>query len=240
MTPKRAGRADRSAAVAVTLATAAVALAAMATILERYGFPSLLVTFESVDLLDHVIFVFRRNGRWGSVARSRDPGLHGRKPVFRSIRDLAWRWNDGRNVRIDVRWGAGDAQRLRASAVELVGSKPDVIVAGGGSAVERLTQATQTIPVVFAAASDPVGGGFVASVARPGGNITGFALYEYGIVAKWLELLKQLAPSIDRVAVLYDPNDPTNRGQLPETASRAPALAVQASIVSVISHGKSR
>ncbi|HVD83930.1 MAG TPA: ABC transporter substrate-binding protein, partial [Bradyrhizobium sp.] len=124
-------------------------------------------------------------------------------------------WNDGRNVRIDVRWGAGDAQHLRASTVELVGSKPDVIVAGGGSAVERLKQATQTIPVVFAAASDPVGGGFVASVARPGGNITGFALYEYSIVAKWLELLKQLAPSIDRVAVLYDPNDPTNRGQLP-------------------------
>jgi putative tryptophan/tyrosine transport system substrate-binding protein len=142
-------------------------------------------------------------------------------------------WNDGRNVRIDVRWGAGDAQRLRASAVELVGSKPDVIVAGGGSAVERLKQATQTIPVVFAAASDPVGGGFVASVARPGGNVTGFALYEYSIVAKWLELLKQLAPSIDRVAVLYDPNDPTNRGQLPEIASRAPALAVQSSTFSV-------
>src|SRR5262245_16606385 len=78
-------------------------------------------------------------------------------------------WNDGRNVMIDVRCGDGDAQRLRASAVELVGSKPDVIVAGGGSAVERLKQATQTIPIVFAAASDPVGGGFVASVARPGG-----------------------------------------------------------------------
>jgi putative ABC transport system substrate-binding protein len=91
-------------------------------------------------------------------------------------------WNDGRNVKIDVRWGAGDAQRLRASAVELVGSKPDVIVAGG-SAVERLKQATQTIPVVFAAVSDPVGGGFIASVARPGGNLTGFALYEYSIVA---------------------------------------------------------
>jgi putative ABC transport system substrate-binding protein len=142
-------------------------------------------------------------------------------------------WNDGRNVRIDVRWGAGDAQRLRASAVELVGSKSDVIVAGGGSAVERLKQTTQTIPVVFAAASDPIGGGFVASVARPGANITGFALYEYSIVVKWLELLKQLAPSIDRVAVLYDPNDPTNRGQLPEIASRVPAFAVQSSTFSV-------
>ena len=129
-------------------------------------------------------------------------------------------WNYGGNLRIDVRWGAGDAQRLRASAVELVGSKPDVIVAGGGFAVEQIKLATQTIPVVFAAASDPVGSGFVASVARPGGNVTGFALYEYSIVVKWLELLKQLAPSVDRVAVLYDPNDPTNRGQLPEIASR--------------------
>ena len=136
-------------------------------------------------------------------------------------------WNDGRNVRIDVRWGGGDAERLRAYAVELVGSKPDVIVAGATSALERLKQATQTIPIVFAQVSDPVGGGFVPSLARPGGNITGFALYEYAIVAKWLELLKQLAPSINRVAALYDPNDPTNRGQLPEIESRAPAFAVQ-------------
>jgi putative ABC transport system substrate-binding protein len=136
-------------------------------------------------------------------------------------------WNDGRNVRIDVRWGGGNAERLRAYAVELVGSKPDVIVAGATSALERMKQATQTIPIVFAQVSDPVGGGFVPSLARPGGNITGFALYEYAIVAKWLELLKQLAPSINRVGALYDPNDPTNRSQLPEIKSRAPAFAVQ-------------
>src|SRR5262245_55080511 len=113
-------------------------------------------------------------------------------------------WNNGRNVTIDIRWSSGDAERLRANAVELAGLRPDVIFGVGGS--------TQTIPIVFAQVSDPVGGGFVPSLTRPGGNITGFALYEYAIVVKWLELLKQLAPSIDRVAALYDPDDPTNRG----------------------------
>ena len=136
-------------------------------------------------------------------------------------------WNDGRNVRIDVRWGGGDAERLRVYAVELVGSNPDVIVAASTPALELLKQATQTIPIVFAQVSDPVRGGFVASLARPGGNITGFALYEYAIVVKWLELLKQLAPSINRVGALYDPNDLANRRQLPEINSQAPAFAVQ-------------
>src|SRR5262245_16546688 len=138
-------------------------------------------------------------------------------------------WNNGRNVTIDIRWSSGDAERLRANAVELAGLKPDVIVGVGGSALLRLKEATQTIPIVFAQVSDPVGGGFVPSLTRPGGNITGFALYEYAIVVKWLELLKQLAPSIDRVAALYDPDDPTNRGQLPEIESKAPTFAVQSS-----------
>lgn len=92
-----------------------------------------------------------------------------------------------------------------------------------------LKQATQTIPIVFAQVSDPVRGGFVPSIAHPGGNITGFALYEYEIVEKWLELLKQLAPMADRVCVLYDPTNPTNHGQLPEIESRAPAFAVRSS-----------
>ena len=142
-------------------------------------------------------------------------------------------WTDGRNATIDTRWSAGDAERLRADAVELVGSRPDVIVGVGGSAVLRLKEVTQTIPIVFAQVSDPVGSGFVPSLTRPGGNITGFALYEYAIVVKWLELLKQLAPSIDRVAALYDPNDPTNRGQLPEIESRAPTFSVQSSALPV-------
>jgi putative ABC transport system substrate-binding protein len=155
-----------------------------------------------------------------------DPEAQRRMSVLRDgLEKLGW--NDGRNVKIDVRWGGGDAERLRVSAGELVGSNPDVIVAAATPALELLKQATQTIPIVFAQVSDPVGGGFVPSLARPGGNITGFALYEYAIVAKWLELLKQLAPSVNRVAALYDPNDPTNRGQLPEVKSRAPAFAVQ-------------
>ena len=128
-------------------------------------------------------------------------------------------WNDGRNVRIDIRWGGGDPERLRAYAVELVGSSPDVIVAAATPALEPLKQATQTIPIVFAQVSDPVRAGFVASLARPGGNITGFALYEDAIVVKWLELLKQLAPSINRVGALYDPNDAVNRRQLQEINS---------------------
>jgi putative ABC transport system substrate-binding protein len=136
-------------------------------------------------------------------------------------------WNDGRNVRIDIRWGGGDAERLGALAVQLVGSNPDVIVAAATPALEPLKQATQTIPIVFAQVSDPVRAGFVASLARPGGNVTGFALYEYAIVVKWLELLKQLAPSINRVGALYDPNDPANRRQLLEINSPAPAFAVQ-------------
>jgi putative tryptophan/tyrosine transport system substrate-binding protein len=138
-------------------------------------------------------------------------------------------WNNGRNVILDTRWSGGEAERLRANAAELVSSKPDVIVAAATSALAPLKLITQTIPIVFAQVSDPVGGGFVSSVAHPGGNITGFALYEYAIVAKWMELLKQLAPPVGRFAALYDPNDPTNRGQLPEIESRAPSFAVRSS-----------
>jgi putative ABC transport system substrate-binding protein len=137
-------------------------------------------------------------------------------------------WNDA-NARLDIRWGGSEAQRLRAYAADLVALKPDVIVAGATSALAPLKQATQMIPIVFVQVSDPVRGGFVPSIAHPGGNITGFALYEYEIVEKWLELLKQLAPMVDRVCVLYDPTNPTNRGQLPEIENRAPAFAVRSS-----------
>ena len=136
-------------------------------------------------------------------------------------------WNDGRNVRIDVRWGGGDAERLRAYAVELVGSNPDVIVAGATSALERLKQATQTIPIVFAQVSDPVAVDSSQVWRDRVATSPALRFMSTAIVTKWLELLRQLAPSIDRVAALYDPNDPTNRGQLPEIESRAPAFAVQ-------------
>jgi putative ABC transport system substrate-binding protein len=125
-------------------------------------------------------------------------------------------WTDGRNVQINTRWGAGEPDRLQAYAAELVRSKPDVIVAGATSALAELQQATRTIPIVFAQVSDPVVGGFVASLMHPGGNITGFALYEYAVAPKWLELLKQIAPRVTRVAVIYEPANIASAGQLRE------------------------
>jgi ABC-type uncharacterized transport system substrate-binding protein len=116
-----------------------------------------------------------------------------------------WGWTDGRNVRIDARWGASDPERIRKYPAELVALTPDVILAIGGSVVGPSLQATRTVPIVFTNTTDPVGAGFVESLARPGGNATGFILFEYGMSAKWLELIKQIAPRMTRTAVLRDP-----------------------------------
>jgi putative tryptophan/tyrosine transport system substrate-binding protein len=113
-------------------------------------------------------------------------------------------WSVGNNVQIDYRWSGGSADDTRKYAAELVALAPDVIFASGSASVEPLRRATRTVPIVFVLVPDPVGGGFVESLARPGGNITGFSPWEYGIGAKWLELLKQIAPSVRRVAVLRD------------------------------------
>ena len=113
-------------------------------------------------------------------------------------------WTDGRNVMIDYRWGAGDPERIRKSATELLALAPDVILAIGAITVGPLQQLSRTVPIVFANVTDPVGAGIVASLARPGGNATGFINFEYGISAKWLELLKQIAPRMARAAVLRD------------------------------------
>jgi putative ABC transport system substrate-binding protein len=126
-------------------------------------------------------------------------------------------WTEGQNIRIEVRWPEADADRIRAYAAELVNLQSDVIVAAATSALAPLTQATRTIPIVFVQVSDPVRGGFVKSLVHPEGNVTGFALYEYAIAVKWLELLKQIAPRVTRVAVIYDPTLMTNAGQLPES-----------------------
>jgi putative tryptophan/tyrosine transport system substrate-binding protein len=115
-------------------------------------------------------------------------------------------WIEGRNIRFEHRWAAGDAQRLRAYAQELVGMAPAVMLAGNNTALKALQEVTRTVPIVFAQVADPIGSGSVASLARPGGNITGF-LYEPAIAVKWLELLKEIAPSISRVAIIYDPSD---------------------------------
>src|SRR5215813_10724367 len=111
-------------------------------------------------------------------------------------------WTVGRNVQIDYRWGAGDADGIRKLAAELVALAPDVILSAGSPSVAALQHATGTVPVVFVTVVDPVSSGFVDSLARPGGNITGFAVYEYSIAGKWLELLKEIAPGVTRAAVV--------------------------------------
>ena len=137
-------------------------------------------------------------------------------------------WVEGRNLEIDYRWPGADAGRMRVYAAELVGLKPDVIFAAPSGALAEVQRATRTIPVVFAQVSDPVGAGFVASLAHPGGNISGFALFEFALGAKWLELLKQIAPSVARVAVIYDPTTPSAPGYLPliQATGRSSAVDV--------------
>jgi ABC-type uncharacterized transport system substrate-binding protein len=137
-------------------------------------------------------------------------------------------WSVGRNLQIDARWAAADAGLFRRYATELVAAAPDVILASTSSAVAPLRQATRTVPIVFVLAVDPVGAGDVASLARPAGNATGFLLYEYSISGKWLELLKQIAPGVTRVAVLRDPATAAGIGQFAAIQAVAPALGSQA------------
>ena len=145
-------------------------------------------------------------------------------------------WTDGRNVRIDTRWAAGDTSRRYAA--ELVALAPDVILASGGSIVATLLQATRTVPIVFTLTPDPVGAGFVASLARPGGNVTGFTAFEYGMSAKWLELLKEIAPRVTRVALLRDPATPQGIGQFGAIQSVAPSLGLEVSPIDVRDSGE--
>jgi ABC-type uncharacterized transport system substrate-binding protein len=147
-------------------------------------------------------------------------------------------WTDGRNVRIDTRWAAGDADRGRKYAAELVALAPDVILAAGTVAVGPLLQATRTVPIVFVTVIDPVGAGFVESLARPGGNATGFLFIEYGMSGKWLELLKQIAPGVTRAAVLRDPAITAGIGQFGAIQSMAPSLGVEVSPVNVRDAGE--
>jgi putative ABC transport system substrate-binding protein len=136
-------------------------------------------------------------------------------------------WTIGRNVRIDTRWYAGDANLIRKYVAELIALAPDVILAPGTTTMGPLLQATRTVPIVFTTLLDPVGAGFVDSLARPGGNATGFIAFEYGLSGKWLELLKQIAPSLTRVAILRDPNTAAGIGQFAAIQSVAPSLAVE-------------
>ena len=136
-----------------------------------------------------------------SGATKDTPDLQVRLAAFQQVLQQLG-WTDGRNVRIDYRWGAGSADNTRKYAAELVAVAPDVILATGPT-VEQLLQATRTVPIVFVVTADPVGSGFVDSLSRPGGNVTGFMLLEYSLSAKWLELLKLIAPAVTRAAVAW-------------------------------------
>ena len=147
-------------------------------------------------------------------------------------------WSIGRNVRIDTRWATANAATIRRHAAEFVALAPDVILAHGASTVGPLLQATHTVPIVFPVVSDPVGAGYVDSLARPGGNATGFMSFEYSMGGKWLELLKQFAPGVMRVAVLRDTTSPSGNVQLGAIQAVAPSLRVEVTPVNMRDAGE--
>ena len=155
-----------------------------------------------------------------------DPHAQARNAAFlQGLQQLGW--TVGTNVQIDYRWSAGNEDDTRKYAAELIALAPDVIFASGSAAVGPLRRATSNVPIVFAATPDPVGAGFVDSLARPGGNITGFTPYEYGIGAKWLEVLKQITPSVTRVAVVRDPAITAGIGLWGAIQSVSPSFGVE-------------
>ena len=142
-------------------------------------------------------------------------------------------WTIGRNVQVETRWGPGDADRLRTHAAELAALAPDVILATGNAGVAPMLQATRSVPIVFVIVPDPVGAGFVDSLARPGGNATGFTSFEYGLSAKWLELLKEIAPAVTRAGVIRDPALASGPAQFAAIQSMAPSLGVEVSPINM-------
>jgi putative tryptophan/tyrosine transport system substrate-binding protein len=147
-------------------------------------------------------------------------------------------WIIGRNVRIDYRWSSGDPDRIRRYAAELVALAPDVILTQGAASAGPLLQATRTVPIVFVSVVDPVGAGFIDTLARPGGNATGFLMFEYGISGKWVELFKEIAPRVTRVAALRDSAISAGIGQFGAIQSVAPSFGVEVSPVSVRDAGE--
>jgi len=155
-----------------------------------------------------------------------DPDSSPRVAAFaQALQELGW--HDGRNIQIDYRWGGGDLDRSRRYATELVALAPDAILVSSGSALAVLQNVTRTVPIVFVSVSDPVGAGYVASLARPGANTTGFTLFEYGTSGKWLELLKQIVPAMTRAAVIRDPSITSGTAQFAAIQAVAPSLGVE-------------
>lgn len=175
----------------------------------------------------------RRVGVLAGAIAPDDPETRAQPAAFvQGLQQLGW--IDGDNLRIDYRWGLGDPENIRKYAVELVGLAPDVIFIDGTATVAPVVEATRTVPIVFVNVADPVGAGFVESLARPGGNVTGFQAFEYGISGKWLELLKQIAPTVTRAAILRDPRITSGVGQFAVIESVAPSFGVD--VISVDIH----
>src|SRR5262249_37136177 len=156
-------------------------------------------------------------------ATADDPVFQARLAAF--YQELAlFGWSIGRNVRIEIRWATANDAELRRHAAELAALAPDLILATGDTTVRPLLQATHTVPVVFTLVTDPVGAGFVDSLARPGGNATGFMIFEFNIGGKWLELLKESAPNVPRGVGLWGPDNPHQNPPFPRPQARAPQL----------------
>ena len=195
--------------------------------MRRRDFISLLGGAAAIPFIAHA----QQGERVRSVgvllpAAAGDPVFQARLAAFHQELALLG-WSIGGNVRIDTRWATTNPAEIRRHAAELVALAPDVILSTGDSTVPSLLQATHTVPIVFPVANDPVGAGYVASLARPGGNVTGFMLHEYSIGVKWLELLKEIAPNVTRVAVLRDPANPSQTAQFGVIQAVAPMLKAE-------------
>ena len=205
---------------------------------------------QFVTLLGSAIAAWPRAARAQQADRMRRVGVLGsraaddaegqaRVAVFlQRLQELGW--TDGRNMQVDYRWGAADADRYRTSAAELVALAPDVILASGSASVEAALQTTRTVPIVFANVIDPVGAGYVARLARPGGNVTGFTAFEYSLSGKWLELFKEIAPNLTRIAILRNPALAAGIGQFAAIQAMAPpSFGVELSPIDCVTPARS-
>jgi len=174
----------------------------------------------------------RRIGVLSALAEDDPESLARREAFEQALKAL--NWTNGSNLRIDYRWAATDPERIRKLATEIIALEPDVVLTSGSIVVPPMMQATRTIPIVFVQVIDPVGSGFIKSLARPGGNITGFTQFEYSLAAKWVELLKQIAPQVTRAAVIRDPTRGPGIGQFAVVQAVAPSLGMELSAINAL------